>query len=83
MLQMTNDPSHHVASIIADKHNTADIEPGKKQKTTQRSRVSELKGHLRDWISFHTAGPEARVSGEGIQEFLGAQVLRSIITVGT
>lgn len=38
--------------------------------------------HSRDWVSFHASGPEARLSGEGIQEFLGAHVLRSVVTVG-
>lgn len=42
-----------------------------------------LKCHSRDWVSFHTPGPKARVFGEGIQQFLGAHVLWSIITMGT
>lgn len=66
-----------MASITTDKGNTADIKPGDQHNTRQL-----LKWHSRDWISFHTSGPEARVSGEGIQEFLGAHVLRSVVTVG-
>lgn len=51
------------------------------QETRAEGGIAE--GHSRDGVPFHTAGPEAGLSGEGIQELLGAHVLGSVVTMGT
>ena len=65
-----------------DKGSVSETKPGNKHEKPV-GRVPSQKWYSRDWVSFHAARPEARLSGEGVQEFLGARVLGSIITVGT
>lgn len=65
-----------------DRCSVFETEPGNKHKKPV-GRVPSQKWYSRDWVSFHAARPEAWLSGEGVQEFLGARVLGGIITVGT